>query len=147
MAFSTTVGNVLRQGAARSTQAPVASMLNYIRCMSSSKLFIGGLSYGVDDQSLKDAFTNFGDVVEARVITDRDTGRSRGFGFVNFSSDESASKALSAMDGQDLNGRNIRVSYATDRSSGPRPGGGGGFGGGGYAPRNGGGGGYGGGGW
>ncbi|KAG2406936.1 Glycine-rich RNA-binding protein [Vigna angularis] len=161
MAFSTTVGNVLRQGAARSTQAPVASMLNYIRCMSSSKLFIGGLSYGVDDQSLKDAFASFGDVVEgefgffrycylvvpfsngftSRVITDRDTGRSRGFGFVNFSSDESATTALSAMDGQDLNGRNIRVSYATDRSSGPRPGGGGGgFGGGGYAPRNGGGG-------
>ncbi|QCE13040.1 small subunit ribosomal protein S19 [Vigna unguiculata] len=141
MAFCNRVGNVLRQGAAGSTQAPVASMLNYIRCMSSSKLFIGGLSYGVDDQSLRDAFASFGDVVEARVITDRDTGRSRGFGFVNFSSDESASSALSAMDGQDLNGRSIRVSYANDKPSGPRSGGGGGYGGGGYASRNGGGGG------
>ncbi|KAH1160834.1 hypothetical protein GLYMA_11G255000v4 [Glycine max] len=100
MAFCNKVGNVLRQGAARSTQAPVSSMLNYIRCMSSSKLFIGGLSYGVDDQSLKDAFSGFGDVVDAKVITDRDSGRSRGFGFVNFSNDESASSALSAMDGK-----------------------------------------------
>ncbi|RVW99851.1 Glycine-rich RNA-binding protein 4, mitochondrial [Vitis vinifera] len=67
----------------------------------------------------------------ARVITDRDTGRSRGFGFVNFTSDDSASSALSAMDGQELNGRNIRVSYANERTPGPRSGGsGGGFGGG-----------------
>ncbi|KAJ1406605.1 RNA-binding domain superfamily [Sesbania bispinosa] len=125
MAFCSKVGNLLRQSAPQSRQVPVASMLNYIRSMSSSKLFIGGLSYGVDDQSLRDAFASFGDVVEARVITDRDTGRSRGFGFVNFSTDESASSALSAMDGQDLNGRNIRVSYANDRPSGPRsPGGG-----------------------
>ncbi|KAK7311452.1 hypothetical protein RJT34_09601 [Clitoria ternatea] len=133
MAFCNKLGNVLRQGAASSGQAPVASMLNYIRCMSSSKLFIGGLSYGVDDQSLRDAFASFGDVVEARVITDRDTGRSRGFGFVNFSDEGSASSALSAMDGQDLNGRNIRVSFANDRPSGPRSSsGGGGYGGGGY---------------
>ncbi|KAK7387616.1 hypothetical protein VNO78_28535 [Psophocarpus tetragonolobus] len=124
MALFNKVGNVLRQGARRGSEAPAASMLNYIRCMSSSKLFIGGLSYGVDDQSLRDAFAGFGDVVEARVITDRDTGRSRGFGFVNFSNDKSASSALSAMDGQDLNGRSIRVSYANDRPSGPRSGGG-----------------------
>ncbi|XVF82730.1 hypothetical protein PTKIN_Ptkin16aG0073000 [Pterospermum kingtungense] len=57
---------------------------------------------------------------QARVITDRDTRRSRGFGFVNFSDDESASSALSALDGQELNGRNIRVSYASERPSGPR---------------------------
>ncbi|KAL2954972.1 hypothetical protein AAZX31_18G001900 [Glycine max] len=132
MAFCNKVGNVLRRGAARSTHAPVASMLNYIRCMSSSKLFIGGLSYGVDDQSLKDAFSGFGDVVDAKVITDRDSGRSRGFGFVNFSNDESASSALSAMDGKDLNGRSIRVSYANDKPSAPRPGGGGGYRGGDY---------------
>lgn len=106
---------------------PLTSMLNAIRHMSSSKLFIGGLSYGTDDQSLNDAFSAFGEVVEARVITDRDTGRSRGFGFVNFTSEESASSAVSSMDGQELNGRNIRVSYATDRSQG---GGGGGFSGG-----------------
>ncbi|KAG4924046.1 hypothetical protein JHK87_049586 [Glycine soja] len=64
MAFCNKVGNVSRQSVAHSTQAPVSSMLNYIRCMSSSKLFNGGLSYGVDDQSLKDAFSGFGDVVD-----------------------------------------------------------------------------------
>ncbi len=97
-------------------------MLNAVRCMS-SKLFVGGLSFETDDQSLKNAFSGFGEVTEARVITDRDSGRSRGFGFVNYSSDESAKEAMSAMDGQELNGRNIRVSYANDRP--PRGGGGG----------------------
>jgi len=146
MAFCNKIGNLLRQGATQSTQAPVSSMLNYLRHMSSSKLFIGGLSYGVDDQSLKDAFATYGDVIEARVITDRDTGRSRGFGFVNFTSEDSATKAL-AMDGQDLSGRNIRVSYANDKQQGgPRSGGGYG-GGGGYSGGGGGYGGGGGGGW
>ncbi|MED6210118.1 Ribosome-interacting GTPase 2 [Stylosanthes scabra] len=143
MALCNKLGNLLRQSAPRSG----SSMLNYIRCMSSSRLFIGGLSYGVDDQCLKDAFSGFGDVVDARVVTDRDTGRSRGFGFVNFSSDESAGSALSAMDGQDLNGRVIRVSYANDRpprgGGGGYGGGGGGYGGGGYRRGGGGGGGYG----
>ncbi|KAK4266617.1 hypothetical protein QN277_027509 [Acacia crassicarpa] len=137
MALFNKLGSLLRQGAAQDRQVPVASMLNFARCMSSSKLFIGGLSYGVDDQSLRDAFASFGDVVEARVITDRDSGRSRGFGFVNYTSDESASSAISAMDGQELNGRSIRVSYATDRPSAPRSfGGSGGFGGGGGYRRN-----------
>lgn len=135
MAFCNRFGNLLRhsisQNSASKGQGSMGALLNSIRCMSSAKLFIGGLSYGTDDQSLKDAFSSFGDVVEARVITDRDTGRSRGFGFVNFTSDESASSALSAMDGQELNGRNIRVSYANERTPGPRGGGsGGGFGGG-----------------
>ncbi|QHO06137.1 Glycine-rich RNA-binding protein 2 [Arachis hypogaea] len=123
MALCNKLGNFLRQSASGSGLAPAPSMLNYIRCMSSNRLFIGGLSYGVDDQSLRDAFSGFGDVVDAKVVTDRDTGRSRGFGFVNFSSDESASSALSGMDGQDLNGRVIRVSYANDRPTGPRGGG------------------------
>ncbi|KAI6693972.1 hypothetical protein NL676_021682 [Syzygium grande] len=79
------------------------------KSFEADKLFVGGLSYGTDDHSLKDAFSSFGEVVEARVITDRDSGRSRGFGFVNFSSDESASSALSAMDGQELHGRSIRA--------------------------------------
>ncbi|RRT71667.1 hypothetical protein BHE74_00030096 [Ensete ventricosum] len=75
-------------------------------------LLLTGLSFSTDEQSLKEAFNSFGNVVEvnrcdkeliidaARVITDRDTGRSRGFGFVNFDSDASASEALSGMDGQ-----------------------------------------------
>ncbi|CAK9166682.1 unnamed protein product [Ilex paraguariensis] len=127
MAVCNRFGSLMRQTISQSSvsngQVPMASMLNAIRCMSSSKLFIGGLSYGVDDQSLKDAFSSFGDVTEARVIIDRDSGRSRGFGFVNFSSDECASSAMSAMDGQPLDGRNIRVSFATDRAGPPRGGG------------------------
>ncbi|GMY32057.1 glycine-rich RNA-binding protein 2, mitochondrial-like [Fagus crenata] len=131
MAFCNKVGGLLRLNLSQNGQAPIASMLNSVRYMS-SKLFIGGLSYSTDEQSLKDAFSGFGDVVDAKVIVDRDTGRSRGFGFVNFTSDESATSALSAMDGQELNGRNIRVSYATDRPAAPRSYGGGGGGGGGY---------------
>ncbi|XP_021888963.1 glycine-rich RNA-binding protein 2, mitochondrial-like [Carica papaya] len=122
MAFCNKLGNLVKQSISQNGQVPVASLLNSIRCFSSSKLFIGGLSYGTDDHSLKDAFSGFGDVTEAKVILDRDTGRSRGFGFVTFDSQDSASSALSAMDGQELNGRNIRVSYATERTSrsGPR---------------------------
>ncbi|KAG9446067.1 hypothetical protein H6P81_012195 [Aristolochia fimbriata] len=136
MAFCSRLGGLVRQSVASSSvSAGPASMLNAIRAMSSSKLFIGGLSWGTDDQTLRDAFTSFGDVVEARVITDRDTGRSRGFGFVNFTTTEAASSAL-AMDGQELHGRNIRVNYANDRPSGGSRGGygggGGGYGGGGY---------------
>uniref|UniRef100_A0A7C8YKK1 RRM domain-containing protein n=1 Tax=Opuntia streptacantha TaxID=393608 RepID=A0A7C8YKK1_OPUST len=120
MAFCNRVGSILRQSISQNSALP---MLNSIRC-ASTKLFIGGLSYGTDDNSLKDAFSSFGEVVEARVIIDRNTGRSRGFGFVGFTDTESASSALSAMDGQELHGRNIRVSYATERSSGPGFGGG-----------------------
>ncbi|KAG4179807.1 hypothetical protein ERO13_A10G127800v2 [Gossypium hirsutum] len=103
MAFSSKLGSLLRLNG----QIPATSMLSSIRCMSTStkKLFIGGLSYGTDDQTLKEAFSGFGDVTEAKIIIDRDTGRSRGFGFVNFADDESASNALSAMDGQELNGQ------------------------------------------
>ncbi|KAG8369611.1 hypothetical protein BUALT_Bualt14G0031700 [Buddleja alternifolia] len=132
MAFYNKVGSMLRQSiSASSAMNGQSSMLNAIRCMS-TKLFVGGLSYGTDDQSLRDAFASFGDVVEARVIMDRDSGRSRGFGFVNFSSDESATSAVSAMDGQQLNGRNIRVSYAQERAPRSNFNSGGGFGGGGY---------------
>ncbi|KAK4732854.1 hypothetical protein R3W88_025842 [Solanum pinnatisectum] len=138
MAFYNKLGGLLRQsistsGNALNAQSSAPSMLNAIRCMS-TKLFVGGLSFGTDDQSLKEAFTSFGEVVEAKVIMDRDSGKSRGFGFVNFTDSESAQDAMSAMDGQDLNGRNIRVSLAQERA--PRSGGfrsgGGGYGGGGF---------------
>ncbi|KAL3835012.1 hypothetical protein ACJIZ3_009748 [Penstemon smallii] len=130
MAFYNKVGTILKQNiSAGSASNGQSSILNAIRCMS-TKLFVGGLSYGTDDQSLRDAFCSFGDVVDAKVITDRDTGRSRGFGFVNFSSDDSASSALSAMDGQQLNGRNIRVGFAQERAPRSSFGNGGGYGGG-----------------
>ncbi|KAH0637506.1 hypothetical protein KY289_037421 [Solanum tuberosum] len=136
MAFYNKIGGLLRQsistsGNALNAQSSAPSMLNTIRCMS-TKLFVGGLSFGTDDQSLKEAFTSFGDVVEAKVIMDRDSGKSKGFGFVNFTDGESAQEAMSRMDGQDLDGRNIRVSLAQERA--PRSGGfrsgGGGYGGG-----------------
>uniref|UniRef100_A0A7C8ZS15 RRM domain-containing protein n=2 Tax=Opuntia streptacantha TaxID=393608 RepID=A0A7C8ZS15_OPUST len=135
MAFCSRVGSILKQSI---SQSSASSMMNSIRCMSSmssTKLFVGGLSFGTDDGSLKDAFSSFGEVVDAKVITDRDTGRSRGFGFVNFTDSESASSAMSAMDGQELNGRSIRVTFANERPSRPQFGGGGyggdrGFGGG-----------------
>jgi len=143
MAAFNKFGAMLRQSiSASSAMMGQSSMLNAIRGIS-TKLYIGGLSYSVDDHSLKEAFTSFGDVESAKVILDRDTGRSKGFGFVNFHSEEAASSALSAMDGQELQGRSIRVSEAQERA--PRSGGyGGGYGGGGYG---GGGGGYGGGGY
>ncbi|CAD5166914.1 unnamed protein product [Musa acuminata subsp. malaccensis] len=123
MALASKLGNLLKQAV---TSNP--SLYQAIRCMSSSKVFVGGLSYGTDDQSLRESFTGFGEVVEARVIVDRDTGRSRGFGFVTFTSGEEASAAISGMDGKDLHGRIVRVNYATDRTGGFR---GGGYGGGG----------------
>lgn len=91
--------------------------------MSSQKLFVGGLPWSADDEALREAFTSFGEVTEARVILDRESGRSRGFGFVSFADTESATSAL-AMDGQELKGRSIRVNYAEERS-GPREGSGG----------------------
>ncbi|KAL9232746.1 hypothetical protein vseg_007817 [Gypsophila vaccaria] len=138
MALFSKVGSILRQTI---SQNSASTMLNSARYMS-TKLFVGGLSYGTDDNSLRDAFAAFGEVAEAKVITDRETGRSRGFGFVNFADSESANSAVSAMDGQDLHGRNIRVNIATERP--PRTGGysgGGGYGGGGGGRYGGGGGG------
>jgi len=108
----------------------------------SNKLFVGGLAWATDDEGLRAAFSEHGTVTDAKVINDRDTGRSRGFGFVTFESADQAQAAIAAMDGSNLDGRNIRVNEAQERS--PRRGGGGG--GGGYGGGRGGGGGYGGGG-
>jgi cold-inducible RNA-binding protein len=110
----------------------------------SSKLFVGGLAWATTESTLTDHFSAFGDVVEAKVITDRDTGRSRGFGFVTYGDPESASKAVEGLNGSELDGRPIRVDIATERKGGGGGGGGnrgGGGGGGGYRGGNGGGGG------
>ncbi|CAK7328406.1 unnamed protein product [Dovyalis caffra] len=114
MAFLNKLGSLVRQSISQNGQVPMASMVNTIRCMSSSRLFVGGLAWSIDDQTLRDAFSNFGEVTDARVVADRHTGRSRGFGYVSFESNESADEALSAMDGQDLGGRYIRVSHANE---------------------------------
>jgi RNA recognition motif-containing protein len=89
----------------------------------SKKLFVGGLSWDTNDQKLQTAFARFGEITEARVITDRDTGRSRGFGFVTFTDGEHANAAINAMNGTELDGRSIKVNEAMDK--GPRQGGGG----------------------
>ncbi|HXZ37985.1 MAG TPA: RNA-binding protein [Thermodesulfobacteriota bacterium] len=99
------------------------------------KLFVGGLSWDTTDDGLKNAFAAHGEITEAKVITDRDTGRSRGFGFVTFTQDEDAKTAIAKMDGTSLDGKTIKVNEAQEKSprGGGRPGGGrgGGFGGGG----------------
>jgi len=110
-----------------------------------SKLFIGGLAWATDDNSLRTKFEEFGTVEEAIVVKDRDTGRSRGFGFVRYSSDDDATNALNAMNNSEFEGRTIRVDKATDRRAGGGNQGGygggygggqGGYGGGGYQGGN-----------
>src|SRR5512139_3197464 len=94
------------------------------------KLFVGGLSWDTKDDGLRQAFAFYGEITEAKVITDHDTGRSRGFGFVTFTQDDDAKTAISKMDGTNLDGETIKVNEAQEKS--PRGGGrsGGGFGGG-----------------
>ncbi len=96
----------------------------------SNKIFVGGLSWDTSDASLRQAFEAYGSVVEAKVISDRDTGRSRGFGFVTFESPADAQAAIEEMDGAEIDGRAVRVNEAQDRRDG-----GGGGGGGGRGPR------------
>ena len=78
----------------------------------SKKLFVGSLPWAVNDEALQEAFTAYGNVVSAKVVTDRQTGRSRGFGFVEMESDSEANAAIEALNGSDLNGRNIVVNEA-----------------------------------
>jgi cold-inducible RNA-binding protein len=117
----------------------------------SSKLFVGGLAWATHDETLKAHFEKCGEVTDAKVIMERDSGRSRGFGFVTFADEATATKAREELNGSDLDGRSIRVDSATERpprgdggGGGGRRGGGGG--GGGYGGGGDGGGGYGGGG-
>ncbi|XLR05015.1 hypothetical protein S83_071213, partial [Arachis hypogaea] len=132
MAFLSRAGNILRQVTSRkisSDLCEIPSVFRSVRCMSnapSTKLFIGGVSYSTDEQSLREVFGKYGDVVDARIIVDRDSGRSRGFGFITYSSVEEASSAIQALDGQDLHGRRVKVNFASERPRGFQ---GGGFGG------------------
>jgi RNA recognition motif-containing protein len=105
-----------------------------------NKLYVGNLAYSVRDDSLLQAFSQFGTVTSAKVMMDRETGRSKGFGFVEMGSDPEAQAAINGMNGQPIDGRAVVVNEARPREERP-----GGFGGGGGG-RSGGGGGYGGGG-
>lgn len=86
--------------------------------MASNKLFVGGLSWNTDDNGLREAFEAYGEVTDAKVITDRDTGRSRGFGFVTFASSDDAQNAVEEMNGASLDGRTLNVNEAHDRRGG-----------------------------
>ena len=86
----------------------------------SKKIFVGGLSWGIDEDGLREAFEGFGEIEYCRLVTDRETGRSKGFGFVTFVNDEDADKAISEMDGQELEGRKIGVNLANERNHQPR---------------------------
>src|SRR5881227_3282966 len=91
------------------------------------KLYVGNLSYGVTDSDLQQMFSAHGTVQSAQIIMDRDTGRSKGFGFVEMGSDEEAQAAIAALNGQESGGRTLTVNEAKPKED--RGGGGGGFGG------------------
>src|SRR4051812_35785611 len=95
------------------------------------KIYVGNLSYNVTSSDLEQLFTAHGQVQSAEVISDRATGRSKGFGFVEMSSDEEAQAAITALNGTEHDGRNLTVNEAKPKEDRPRGGGGGGDGGGG----------------
>ncbi|KAH9815946.1 hypothetical protein DFH28DRAFT_967377 [Melampsora americana] len=107
-----------------------------------NKLFVGNLAWSTDTNSLTQAFTQYGEVVDAIVMQDRETGRSRGFGFITFSTQDQAQAAINGLNEADVDGRNIRVNFATSQGGGGGGGGRGGYrgggGGGGYGGNQGG---------
>ena len=102
-----------------------------------NRLYVGNLSFNTNEDGLRGAFSQFGEVTDAQIVLDRDTGRSRGFGFVTMGSDDATKTAIEQMNGYSLDGRNIRVSEAEERRPGGGGGGRGGFGGGGGGGRGG----------
>lgn len=87
------------------------------------KLYVGGVSYSTTDDGLKEAFSQAGMVESASIITDKMSGRSKGFGFVEMSTDEEAQKAIEMFDGKEIDGRRVRVSEARPQEDRPRRGG------------------------
>ena len=89
----------------------------------STKLYVGGLPYETSEDELKDFFAQAGSVASVSIITDRVSGRSKGFGFVEMSSDEEAKKAIEMLNGKEIDGRNITVAEARPQEARPRQGG------------------------
>jgi RNA recognition motif-containing protein len=118
VAVGWTDGNLTqsRRGPSRSIRAA--------RNGSLKKLYIGNLPFTATEEELRELFEQHGPTVSVRVITDRETGRSRGFGFVEFDDSANAEKALQALDGQEMDGRPLRVNEAQDRERGGGGGGG-----------------------
>ena len=86
-----------------------------MRLLLGTKLFVGSLPWSINDEALKNAFEAHGKVVSAKVITDRQSGRSKGYGFVEMAEESDASNAIQALNGKDFNGRNIVVSEAKSK--------------------------------
>ena len=86
----------------------------------SKKLYVGNLPYSVDDEQLNELAIAFGEVISAKVIMDKFSGRSKGFGFVEFSNDDDASKAVEGLNGKDVGGRKLNVNEARPMTEGPR---------------------------
>ena len=80
--------------------------------MQNNKLFVGGISWNTTEDQLKEYFSQIGEVEEVKIITDRMTGRSKGFGFVTYKNEEDAKKAIETLDGKKLDGRNLKVAQA-----------------------------------
>jgi RNA recognition motif-containing protein len=85
--------------------------------MSNNRLFVGNLDFAVGEEDLRNLFAPLGSLLSVSVVLDRDTGMSRGFGFVEYRSDQDAQGAIGTLDGTDLRGRNLRVSAAKERAS------------------------------
>ena len=83
-------------------------------------IYVGNLPYGITDESLKDLFSDFGSVSDSNVITDRDTGRSKGFGFIEMPDQAEGEEAIKQLDGKELEGRNIKVNVAKPKEDKPR---------------------------
>lgn len=94
------------------------------------KIYVGNLPYDATDDDLRELFAPFGDVATSSIVMDRETGRSRGFGFVEMSDDAQADTAIQSMNGAQVGGRSLTVNEARPKEAGSRPGGGGGGGGG-----------------
>lgn len=84
--------------------------------MNNNKIYVGNLPWSIDSDQLKQAFGEFGNIVDAVVVTDRQTGRSRGFGFVEFDSDDAAQKAIDSMNGKELEGRKLVVNISRPKA-------------------------------
>ncbi len=86
-----------------------------------TKLYVGNLNYQTQEEDLRSLFAQYGDIASLNIVMDRDTGRSRGFGFVEYADDEQARAAESALNGAELDGRNLRVNEARPREESRRP--------------------------
>ncbi|KAI5070831.1 hypothetical protein GOP47_0015174 [Adiantum capillus-veneris] len=112
------LGGLAQSLRGRLCQAP-SSLMSVRTYTEGSKLFVGGISFRTTEDGLREAFGAHGEVVDAKIIMDRETGRSRGFGFVTYYKEEDADAALSKLNGHNLDGRAIRVDRASTRPARP----------------------------